>query len=69
MSLITLAKAVFELALIVLLLLGYLNEDKVIAFEKKAAKRLLKRFRRTRLCKEINRFIRAHEMAHQEVRR
>lgn len=69
MSLITLAKAVFELALIVLLLLGYLNEDKVIAWEQKAVKRLLKRFRRTRLCKEINRIIRAHEMAHQEVRR
>lgn len=69
MSLITLAKAVFELALIVLLLLGYLNEDKVIEWEQKAVKRLLKRFRRTRLCKEINRIIRAHEMAHQEVRR
>lgn len=69
MSLITLAKAVFELALIVLLLLGYLNEDKVIAWEQKAVKRLLKRFRQTRLCKEINRMIRAHEMAHQEVRR
>lgn len=69
MSLITLAKAVFDVTLVVLLLLGYLNEDKVIAFEKKAVKRLLKRFRRTRLCKEINRIIRAHEMAHQEVRR
>ena len=69
MSLITLAKAVFDVTLIALLLLGYLNEDKVIAFEKKAAKRLLERFRRTRLCKEINRIIRAHEMAHQEVRR
>ena len=69
MSLITLAKAVFDVTLIALLLLGYLNEDKVIAFEKNAAKRLLKRFRKTRICKEINRMIRAHEMAHQEVRR
>lgn len=69
MSLITLVKAVFELALVVLLLLGYLNEDIVIAWEQKAAKRVLKRFRKTRICKEINRMIRAHEMAHQEVRR
>ena len=69
MSLITLAKAVFDVTLIALLLLGYLNEDKVIEFEKKAVERILKRFRRTRLCKEINRTIRAHEMAHQEVRR
>lgn len=69
MSLITLAKAVFDVTLIALLLLGYLNEDKVIAFEKKAVERILKRFRRTRLCKEINRIIRAHEMAHQEVRK
>lgn len=69
MSLITLAKAVFDVTLIALLLLGYLNEDKVIAFEKKAVERILKRFRRTRLCKEINRIIRAREMAHQEVRR
>lgn len=69
MSLITLTKAVFELALIVLLLLGYLNEDKVIAWEQKAVKSNLKRFRKTRICKEINRMIRAHEMAHQEVRR
>ena len=65
----TLAKAVFDVTLIALLLLGYLNEDKVIEFEKKAFERILNRFRRTRLCKEINRIIRAHEMAHQEVRR
>lgn len=65
----TLAKIVFDVTLIALLLLGYLNEDKVIEFEKKAFERILKRFRRTRLCKEINRIIRAHEMAHQEVRR
>lgn len=65
----TLAKIVFDVTLIALLLLGYLNEDKVIAFEKKAVERILKRFRHTRLCKEINRIIRAHEMAHQEVRR
>lgn len=69
MSLITLAKIVFDVTLIALLLLGYLNEDKVIAWEQKAAKRVLKRFRKTRICKEINRMIRAHEMAHQEVRR
>lgn len=65
----TLAKIVFDFTLIVLLLLGKLNEDKVIEFERKAFERILKRFRRTRLCKEINRIIRAHEMAHQEVRR
>lgn len=63
------AKIIVDIALIVLLLLGYLNEGKVIAFERKAVKRILKRFRRTRICKEINRMIRAHEMAHQEVRR
>lgn len=65
----TLAKIVFDFTLIVLLLLGKLNEDKVIEFERKAFERILKRFRRTRLCKEINRIIRAHEMAHQEVRK
>ena len=65
----TLAKIVFDVTLIALLLLGYLNEDKVIEFEKKAFESILKRFRRTRLCKEINRIICAHEMAHQEVRR
>lgn len=65
----TLAKIVFDFTLIVLLLLGKLNEDKVIEFERKAFERILKRFRQTRLCKEINRIIRAHEMAHQEVRR
>lgn len=69
MSLITLAKIVFDVTLIALLLLGYLNEDKVIAWEQKVVKRFLKRFRKTRLCKEINRIIRAHEMAHQEVRK
>lgn len=69
MSLSLFVKTIVDIALIVLLLLGYLNEDKVIAFERKAAKRFLKRFRRTRICKEINRMIRAHEMAHQEVRR
>ena len=69
MSLITLAKIVFDVTLIALLLLGYLNEDKVIAWEQKAVKRFLKRFRKTHLCKEINRIIRAHEMAHQEVRK
>ncbi len=69
MSLSLFVKTIVDIALIVLLLLGYLNEDKVIAFERKAAKRILKRFRRTRICKEINRMIRAHEMAHQEVRR
>lgn len=65
----TLAKIVFDFTLIVLLLLGKLNEDKVIEFERKAFERILKRFRQTRLCKEINRIIRAHEMAHQEVRK
>ena len=65
----TIAKIVFDFTLIALLLLGYLNEDKVIEFEKKAFERVLKRFRRTRLCKEINWIIRAHEMAHQEVRK
>ena len=40
----TLAKIVFDFTLIALLLLGYLNEDKVIEFEKKAFERILKRF-------------------------
>ena len=76
MSLTTAFKILFDIALVVLILAGYLNEDKLIAFEKKAVKRLselfkslLKNFRKSRLCKEINRMICAYEMAHTEVRK
>lgn len=69
MSLSLFGNIVFDASLVALLLLGYINEDKAIASEKKLSKRLTEDFRKTRLCKEINRMIRAYEMAHQEVQK
>ena len=69
MSLSLFGKIAFDVALVALWLALALNREKLIAFEKKFSKRLTEDFRKTRLCKEINRMIRAYEMAHQEVQK
>ena len=56
-------------ALILLLLYGYTKEVRIAAWERKQARKILRRFRKTRLCLEINRMLRRMKMAHQEVRR
>ena len=55
--------------LIFLLLYGYKKEDCIAAWELDQVRKFLRWFRKTRICREINRMIRAYEMAHQEVRR
>lgn len=69
MSLSLFGNIVFDVALVALWLALAFNREKLIAFEKKLSKRLTEDFRKTRLCKEINRMIRAYEMAHQEVQK
>lgn len=69
MSLSLFGNIAFDVALVALWLALALNREKLIAFEKKLSKRLTEDFRKTRLCKEINRMIRAYEMAHQEVQK
>lgn len=69
MSLSLFGNIAFDVALVALWLFLAFNRKKLIAFEEKLSKRLTEDFRKTRLCKEINRMIRAYEMAHQEVRR
>lgn len=69
MSLSLFENIAFDVALVALWLALALNREKLIAFEKKLSKRLTEDFRKTRLCKEINRMIRAYEMAHQEVQK
>ena len=69
MSLSLFGNIAFDVALVALWLALAFNREKLIAFEKKLSKRLTEAFRKTRLCKEINRMIRAYEMAHQEVQK
>jgi len=69
MSLSLFGNIVFDVALVALWLALAFNREKLIALEKKLSKRLTEDFRKTRLCKEINRMIRAYEMAHQEVQK
>ena len=69
MSLSLFGKIAFDVALVALWLALAFNREKLIAFEKKLSKRLTEDCRKTRLCKEINRMIRAYEMAHQEVQK
>lgn len=69
MSLSLFRNIAFDVALVALWLALAFNREKLIALEKKLSKRLTEDFRKTRLCKEINRMIRAYEMAHQEVQK
>lgn len=69
MSLSLFGNIAFDVALVALWLALAFNREKLIALEKKLSKRLTEDFRKTRLCKEINRMIRAYEMAHQEVQK
>lgn len=69
MSLSLFGNIAFDVALVALWLALAFNREKLIVFEKKLSKRLTEDFRKTRLCKEINRMIRAYEMAHQEVQK
>lgn len=69
MSLSLFGNIAFDVALVALWLALAFNREKLIAFDKKLSKRLTEDFRKTRLCKEINRMIRAYEMAHQEVQK
>ena len=69
MSLSLFGKIAFDVALVALWLALAFNREKLIALEKKLSKRLTEDFRKTRHCKEINRMIRAYEMAHQEVQK
>lgn len=52
MTIATIAKTTIELALIILLLTGYLHEEQVVAFERKAWKTI---------CRKINKRIAEYE--------
>ena len=55
--------------LYLLLIYGFTKEDRIAAWEREQVRKVIRWFRKTRICREINRMLRAYEMAHQEVRR
>ena len=62
-------QTIAEVAAVLLLIYGFTKEDRIAAWDREQVRKVIRWFRKTRICREINRMLRAYEMAHQEVRR
>lgn len=69
MTSIHILKTIAETVAVWLLIYGFTKEDRIDNWEREQVRKVIRWFRKTRICREINRMIRAYEMAHQEVRR
>ena len=69
MTSIHILKTIAETVAVLLLIYGFTKEDRIADWEREQVRKVIRWFRKTRLCREINRMLRAYEMAHQEVRR
>ncbi len=69
MTSIHILKTIAETVAVLLLIYGFTKEDRIAALEREQVRKVIRWFRKTRICREINRMFRAYEMAHQEVRR
>lgn len=69
MTSIHILKTIAETVAVLLLIYGFTKEDRIAAWEREQVRKVIRWFQKTRICREINRMLRAYEMAHQEVRR
>lgn len=69
MTSIHILKTIAETVAVLLLIYGFTKEDRIADWEREQVRKVIRWFRKTRICREINRMLRAYEMAHQEVRR